>query len=307
MATMLALSDHESGIEWFAGWIGPLVALGARVSRYTARLSERQLIVALSVPCRNFAAALIGCGWVMNAPPPKLDSPIAVLLQLQPGTPVRIVTEHEVLLDRFRSFERTPVASIVRLSGGRAWSVSRIRAISVAPEFDRPVRVPRPALGSIGTLAPLEVTWDERLARPAADLAIVGTEAWLREEIDADLTRQDDRPPAPCRISDLLLPLGPRVATWSTRLYPASRFAGSLPLPSDVRTVILDGTGAIRYLPEIEAQVVIGVIDRSVADDTAAETIVQLRNVRGEPLSVRDDLRWTPPLGVEALAFTVAL
>jgi hypothetical protein len=302
-------ADHlGSGNARFAGWIGPFVALGARVSRYAARLSERQLIVAVSVPRRDFAAALIGCGWVMNSEPPHLDSPVSVLQQLQPGTPVRIVTEHEVLLARFLSLERTPVASLVRLSGGLAWSVSKIRAISAAPEFDdRPVRIPRPRLGDIGTLAPLEATWDERLARPAADLVIVGTETWLREEVEAYLSRDSGKSGESCRISDLLLPMGPRVATWSTRLYPAARFAARLPLPADVRTVILDGTGAIRYLPEVETQVAICIIDRSVADDTAAEAIIQLRNVRGEPLSVCDDLRWAPPLGVEALAFTVAL
>jgi len=90
-------------------------------------------------------------------------------------------------------------------------------------------------------------------------------------------------------------------------VYASSRFAEQLPLPTEVRCALLDGRGAINYLAEIEASAVICVLDRSVADETAAEMIVQLRNTRGEPFSLRQDLEWFPPAGVEALAFTVAL
>lgn len=100
---------------------------------------------------------------------------------------------------------------------------------------------------------------------------------------------------------------GKRRATWSTRLYASARFADQLPLPKDVRVVVLDGFGAIKYLAEIETPIVACILDRSVADETAAELIVQLRNTRGEPLSIADDLGWRPPAGVEALAFTLAL
>jgi hypothetical protein len=69
---------------------------------------------------------------------------------------------------------------------------------------------------------------------------------------------------------------------------------------------VLDGAGAIRYLAGIETQAVICVIDRSVADESAAETVVQLRNTRGSPVPMHD-LGWQPTLGIEALAFTVPL
>ena len=71
--------------------------------------------------------------------------------------------------------------------------------------------------------------------------------------------------------------------------------------------MILDGNGAVKYLAEIEAPVVICVLDRSVADETGAEIVTQLRNSRGEPVSLSGDLGWQPPAAVEALAFTVAL
>ena len=108
-------------------------------------------------------------------------------------------------------------------------------------------------------------------------------------------------------IAGLLLPQDEAAATWFTRLYASSRLADQLPLPRDIRAAVLDGAGAIKYLTEIETAVVVCVLDRSVADETAGEMIVQLRNTRGEPVSLADSLGWRAPDGVEALAFTVAL
>ena len=42
-------------------------------------------------------------------------------------------------------------------------------------------------------------------------------------------------------------------------------------------------------MAEVEAPVVICILDRSVADETAAEMVVQLRNSRGEPISLDED------------------
>ena len=49
------------------------------------------------------------------------------------------------------------------------------------------------------------------------------------------------------------------------------------------------------------------VLDRSRAEDATEEVIIQWRNNRGEPISLKNDLVWTPPGGVEALGYTVAL
>ncbi|AZI59427.1 hypothetical protein EH165_05695 [Nakamurella antarctica] len=185
-------------------------------------------------------------------------------------------------------------------------------------------RTPRPFPGALGRLACVEDSWDFRLAYPAADLAIVGTLSWLREELDALVSREDEivipKHSAWGRNSDdvgtaqgvgslnnVLLPYGPKAATWFTRLYSSAKFADQFPFPADIRSIVLDGAGAIKYLSQIEVPVVVCVLDRSVADETSAEIVVQLRNSRSEPLSLRAELGWTPPGGVEALAFTVAL
>ncbi|SKC61787.1 hypothetical protein SAMN06295973_2520 [Plantibacter cousiniae] len=319
----LALSDDPLGQAEPASWIGPLVALGARASRFNIQSHGRQLILAISVPRRDFAAALIGCGWVMASPEPKRTDPLEVLRGLQPHTPVRVVTSREVIADYFTRLNETTSPPRAHV-GGSQWQVPGIRAVEVLEDLPRSARTPRPSPGALGRLARVEESWDTRLASPEADLAIVGTLNWLREELDALVSREDEGaiPNYPAwgndaknvgtgqdvgSLGNVLLPHGPKVATWFTRLYAGAKFADQFPIPDDVRAIVLDGAGAIKYLSQIEVPVVVCVLDRSVADETAAEIVVQLRNSRGEPVSLREELEWTPPAGVEALAFTVAL
>lgn len=310
----LALSERGSGPSEAATWIGSLVALGGMASRHNHQLSGRQLVVALSVPRRDFAAALVGCGWVLASPDPQIDPPLAVLRNLEAGAPVRLVTGSVVIADHFVRLDEEPEPR-VHLRGGTQWLVSKVRAVAPLPALATPARSVRPKPGSVARWAGREATWDERLASPAADLAIIGTLKWLQEDfvaflaidgesIDDELLRSQEPTGS---VAGLLLPESPPAATWFTRLYASSHLAEQLPLPKEVRGAILDGAAAIKYLAEIEAPVVICILDRSVADETAAETVVQLRNSRGEPLSLKVDLDWRPPAGVEALAFTAAL
>lgn len=326
----LALTEDPFETPIAASWIGPLVALGGLASRYMSKLgSDRQLVVVLSVPKRDFAAALIGCGWVMNSTAPELPEPIDVLRHLEPGTNVRVVTHNEVIADHFRAIDETKKPPRVRLSGSQ-WLVTGIHAAAVIDhDIDRSVRMPRPNPGAAARIARMDATWDARLAAPKADLAIVGTLKWLSEDLAAFLSREGEAVVpelllAELRklgvaerarevsglggtLADLLLPSAKQCATWFTRLYASARFSDYLPLPRDVCAAILDGAGAIKHVAEVEAPVVICILDRSVADETAAEMVVQLRNSRGEPVSLDEDLRWNPPAGIEALAFTVAL
>ncbi|MEH3131078.1 MAG: hypothetical protein PGN27_14095 [Mycolicibacterium neoaurum] len=224
---------------------------------------------------------------------------------MKPGQTLRAVNSLEVVTGAFSSLDELTQQPRARFAGS-TWRVDAIRAIAATNELDEPARAPRPEPGSIERMAHLDLAWDSRLAKPAADLAIVGTLAWLREDFEAYLARENDQFP-PSRIGSLLMPKNARAATWYTRIYPYAKLADLLPIPQDVTAVILDGNGAIRYLAEIESPVVICVLDRSIADETAAELMIQLRNTRGEAVSLSDDIGWRPPTGVEALAFTVAL
>lgn len=303
----LVLSEAPDSPGIAADWLGPMVALGTRTARYHRRYRDRQLVIAVSVPKRDFAAALIGCGWVLASEAPRLPAPLVTLQKLKPGQPLRAVNRRSVITGCFTSLDETKKPPRAQFAES-TWSVDRIRALAelkVLDDPNKPNKEDRPEPGSVEHMAHLDVDWDARLARPAADLAIVGTLKWLQEDFDVYLAKEKDRFP-PSSIGSLLRPRGTS-ATWFTRLFSSARLADGPPLPKDLIAVILDGNEAIKYLGEIEAPVVICVLDRSVADDTAAEMVTQLRNTRGEPLSPSGDLGWSPPSGVEVLAFTMPL
>lgn len=308
----LALSHDLRGPARSAPWLGHLVALGGLPERYADGSFDRQLIITISLPRRDYAAVLLACGWVLNKRAPRLDSPLAVLRRLRPETPVRLVTEQEVVTDCFVHLDERGDAR-VKLRGSQ-WMVSKVAAVTELSDRVEPVRSPRPLVGSLGRWAKIDSSWADRLACPQTDLAIIGTIKWLEEDLSAVLCVVDDRettesslPPGERTMAELVLPHHRASATWFTHLYSAARVSYQLPLPGEVKAVILDGAGAIKYLTEIESPIVICIIDRSVTDETAAEMIVQLRNSRGDPISLQDRFGWRAYAGMEALAFTVAM
>lgn len=301
----LVLSDSADTPGRAAPWVGPLLALGTRAARYSRKSTGRQLVIALSVPRRAFAACLVGCGWVLASKAPTLAEPLDTLRGMRPGQPLRAVNSRQVITGFFAYLDERAEPPRAQFAGS-SWRVDGIRALARLTELDEPRREPRPEPGSLEHMARLDLTWDARLAKPASDLVIVGTVAWLKEDLEASLAREGDTLP-PSTIGSLLMPKSPQAATWFTSMYASARLAERLPIAKDVNAVILDGNGAIKYLGEIEAPVVVCVLDRSVGDETAAEMVVQLRNTRGEPISLAEDLGWSPPAGVETLGFTVAL
>lgn len=312
----LAIRDLGSGPIAAVRWVGPLVALGGMAQRYARQQTDRQLVVAVSLPRRAFAAVLVASGWVVTARAPATSTPTQRLAALESGTPIRLVTEREVILDEFVGLDERGEGS-VRLRNTR-WLLPMVRAVAEARDFVAPARSVRPAVGSLARWAGLEDTWDERLAAQENDLAIVGTVAWLRRDLSALVTvvpNDDDQgdsrlstgEPVDDRIESVVLPSGEGSATSFARLYSSSRLADLLPLPSNLRCAILDGTGAIKYASEVEAPVVVCLLDRSVGDETAAEILIQLRNSRGEPSALKESIGWRPPAGIEAMAYTVPL
>lgn len=282
-------------------------------SRLSATLSARQLIVAVSVPSRDFAATLIGCGWVLDREALDLGNPLETLRRMNPETPVRLVAEQDVIVDYFIEFHDGNDPRI-KLRGSQWWG-SKIRAVA---ELEAPVeslRMPRPRLGNVGRWWNLEGTWDNWLASPIADLAIVGTVKWLREDLASGIGREGEQASHRGDIAEfqantiggLLLPHEDSAATWHTRLISSSSLAEHLPLPKEVRAAVLDGAGAIKHLSEVETPVVFCILDRSIADETAGEIVKQHRNTRGEPGSLTEDVGGRLSPGVEAMVFTVAL
>lgn len=306
-SAQLVLAEQLEQPGRSAPWIGSMLVLGTRAARHSRKASGRQLIIVLSVPKRDFAAVLIGCGWVLASEAPELQTPLETLRGLEPGQPLRAVNSGSVVTGHFASLDEAATPPRLRLAGsGSMWRVDGIRAVAALTRLESAEKEPRFEPGSLERMAGLDSAWDARLALPAADVAIVGTRKWLEQDLDVYLGRRGDGMPL-SSVRLLLKPKTSGAATWYSRLYASARLADHLPLPDHLRAVILDGNGAIRYLAEIETPVVICVLDRSVADETAADLVTQLRNTRGEPLRLEADLGWRSPPGVEALAFTVPL
>lgn len=301
---LLSLTEDPESTPVRSAWIGPILALGTCLARNMETFAGRQLIVAVSVPSREYAAVLVGVGWILGRPPAQVTTdPLSVLRGALLRGNYRALNATHVISGPFQGLDESQAQARVALAGH--WAVDRLEAVASVLESDPAEKMPRPQIGSIGRLAGVDRDWARRLVAPAADLAIVGTKSWINDDLEAVLARGDDSDGD--ALATLLLPRTDKSATWFSRIYSSSGFAEQLPLPRNVSLTILDGQGAIKYLNDVLSPIVVCVFDRSVADESAAEQVVQLRNSRGEPLALASQLNWAPPAGIEALAFTVAL
>mgnify|MGYP006949996696 CR=1 FL=1 len=291
----MALAEDAVAPAVTADWIGRFFMLGRVAEGWSRSRPDSQLVIVLSVPVRDFAAVLVGCGWMSATPAPTLAPVREVLAGLARGTPVRVVSQTKVFTEPFGGIDARGLAQL-----GSKWQVDKLRAVVPLASIDVPRRQPIPEPGVISRLAGLDRDWAARICSPPQDLALVGTLTRLREDLAGQLGRGGGSEP----IGNILLPAGPRVVTWSTRVYATAQLDEELP-PAGVRAVVLDGAPATRFLSAIEAPVVVSIIDRSIADESVAEFVMNYRNTRGEPVSLARDLKWTPPQGVEALAFEV--
>ena len=303
---VLGLADSSDEPLRGDTWIGAFVALGSLLRKFLANPTGRQLVVALSVPRRDYVAALVGAGWMLSSPPPHLREPIEVFRGAQLGAPIRAVTDKFVASGAFTKLdENRPDPRVT--TAGRTRLVSFYRAVVALDEPTETVQTHVPEAGFLGEWTGASKTWLQRVAAPPTDLALVGTKKWLQEDLDACVGNASLEGVTGTPLSHYLLPVGGKFATWATRIIPSTRLAEGDGLGPTCRAVVLDRYGAIKYLNEIVVPIVVCIVDRSVADDSSAELIVQARLSNSRPVSLREDLGWRPPIGVEALAFTVTL
>ena len=303
---LLGLADLPDEPLQGDSWIGSFLALGVRLRKYLPTLAGRQLVVALSVPRRDYVAALVGTGWMLSSPAPELDEPIEVFRAASPGAYLRAVTDTVVdsgvftKLEEDRSDPRVTTGGITRL-------VAFYKAVAVLDTACENVQTEVPNSGFLGEWTGVSRTWLQRMAAPSADLVLVGTKKWLHEDLEACIGDAGFEGGMGTRLENYVLPTGGKAGTWATKIIPAARLAEGESLPPRCAAVVLDRYGAIKYLDDMEVPIVVCVVDRSVADDSSAELIMQARLSNSRPVSSGDDLGWYPPAGVEAIAFTVAI
>lgn len=304
--TLLGLADAPTDPLIAGAWVGAFVSLGSLLRRYLPKLDGRQLVLAVSVPRRDYVAALIGSGWMLSCPAPVLEEPIAVFEASERSSYLRAVTDRLIVTGQFTKLE--PHSSGPRvLTGGKLLPADRYLAVTVLDGDCESTVGDVPSGGYLAELTGASASWLERLAAPPMDLALVGTSKWLREDLAALVGDGVSEGASGTAMGTYVLPFEPRAATWSTPIISSARLGEGEALPESCAMAILDRYGAIRYLNDITTPIVVCLVDRSVADESAAETIIEARHNNSQPVSIVEELHWRPPAAVEALAFTVAL
>jgi hypothetical protein len=97
----MTLAEDPLGQFVAADWIGKFVMLGRLAARWLRVHADRQLVVVLSVPVRDFAAVLVGCGWMTATAAPSILPVREILAGLSLHAPVRVVTRSKVLAEHF--------------------------------------------------------------------------------------------------------------------------------------------------------------------------------------------------------------
>lgn len=283
-----------------APWAGALLALGARIARCPPAYGD-QLVVAVTVPIRDYAAVLVAIGWLLAqriALPPE---PPEMAASIAWGTPVRMIAGGKLVADRF--FELRESAGGPRVRVGRSsWQLDHVEYLVPVPclSEDRFCKVALPTPGTFLAMTGRLSTWPVEHALATCQVSVVGTRTWLMSETYSSIgwgnsvTGLD-------RIGDLLRIDDGHTPCWSSVILPAGT-AGSPQVADSTAFCVLDGSTAIRWLHDIVAPMVVAVADRSSSDELAGELITQAR-ATAMPLKV-STLGWSPPGGLEAVAFT---
>lgn len=284
-----------------APWVGPLIDLGVRASRFCTdgnHLSASdQLFIAITVPTRVIASSLIAVGWLMASSPATAVDTLERLRSTPAGTLIRMVTNKWIILHKLVSFDGNRVQVDTKFESRVVAAVT-----SVTDGRAKPCRTKLPPVPVLGPWSNTPSLWPRYLCQPPDGLAIIGAKSRVLEDLKTYLAVPNQTIP-PTQLRDLVLPREGRVATWATDLVPPSTLPEDPDEAPQYSAVILDGAPAIRAADRVDAGLVVAVVDRSVMDDSAAEDIVQRRNTRGVSVNILTELGWRPPTGVEAVAF----
>ena len=297
----LVLLDEDQGRGVPAGWAGSLLGLGARLAR-RHQPEGWQYVIGISVPVRDYAAALISAGWILaqSSTPPR--DVCTEARSIPPRTPVRMATALQVVAERFFKIEGGPGAARVHV-GGSFWTVDAVQHIVADPTLtdDRFGRTDVVPPGSLLARTGHGERWSVDLCVSTPTVTIVGTQNRLERELALRLGWAGQGGSYD-RLGDILRPDDGRSAFHASAI--VSGGLDHVPeMPGATRLSVLDGATAIRWLPVVASPLVVAVIDRSSADESAGLAVVQRRSTgaRAEVTA----LGWKRPPGLEALAFEV--
>jgi hypothetical protein len=294
------LLDGESGLPAPAPWAGPLVALGACLVRRRIADSGSYVVVALTVPVRDYAAPLIATGWMLARKFHPSGFPSEVARSLSPGTPVRMVASGDLVAGRF--FGLVEVSGRERIHvGASSWHLDSVGYITAAPDLPerRFGRIRLAGAGSMIIKTGRAQTWIAEQCHASSEVVMIGTKSWLAADLQLELG-WGDLDKGFDSLSKILRPDDGDRPSWASSIISAQLFE-STSVPVEAKVALLDGSSAIRWLSDVATPYTIAVIDRSSPDEFASSSIAQLRSM-GRPVPLKS-IGWMPPPGVEALAF----
>lgn len=297
---VFSLAENHDSMPVPVAWAGSYLALGARLARHVGSLGGRQLVITLSVPRRDYVACLIGAGWTLTRPPlGGAGDPLQVARELGPRAWCRALNATYIYVGELRELNEAVEPARMRYAGSHFQVRSFLRMAPCA-SLDRERRQERTKPGSVVRYTGATRDWEERLVAPAQDLALVGIESRLRADLEGVICRVGDEDGD--RLEALLMPWRRDSATWFSRIYSSATLEEA---PAGHNAVVLDGQGAIKFIGETFSPIVVCIVDRSVADETQAENLVNMRRTEGTAVDVSKVLGWHPPVGIEIMGFEV--
>ena len=307
------LSEGPNGPCVSGDWIYQLIALGSRASRYINFVESEQVIVVISVPSREFVAALIAYGWVLAKPVRPRMLPLEVIRSAQPGTMMRLVNQGEVVCGRFDRLEcprESATAARVIVSGYK-WAVDRLSAAAIVanvPVGDGELRrQKRHSLrNNLYAVDDIDL-WDCWLANMSEDIAIIGPKKRLMEDLEVSLLRSEEDDVSAGAIRRVVIPNEPDVPVWNTGIFSPSNLSEDSALIGQKQLVILDGSEAISLLEDVSSPLVVCVFDRQKPHQWACDYLRAQKAYSCELIDLAEKVRWTPLPGIEATAFRVKL
>lgn len=219
---------------------------------------------------------------------------------IPPGTPARMATTQQLVADMFFGIDYSHGDPRIHL-GGTFWKAGVVHYLApdeTMPEdrFGRRRVIPA---GSLIRRTGHGDNWSADLCTSKRTVTVIGVQSHLLPELDIQAGWAGHEGGYD-RLYDILRPDDGRSPFCASAI--VSGGSDRLPaLPADTLLAVLDGATAIRWLAEIRTPIVVALIDRSSADQSAAMTVLQSRST-SEPVEVAA-LGWAPIAGMEALAF----
>lgn len=312
--SLLTIADEEGTEQPSPMWMDSWQMLGARMARTIAGYVPtrfRKVVVAVATPTREYAAVMAALGMVRvsyrDRALPDAEDNFHRLASLPPRTMVRAVMSGGGKVEVGPVMGRDARGNL--RFGRKALRPSHCADITPAPWAPHDYREQK-----------YDVTYDAAFIRnmvPSAQPELFATEGRtacvvmgplgdLEEESKLLVARPGDDGVRPRPMYEILRPFDKYKAQgWHSVICGTQSFDWPLPAAErGRRLLILDGAAAVnRWIGNIhDADIVLAFVHRS--DSSAAAAAEAVLNQRRSALRLDlQDINWTPPPAVEAIAF----